>query len=131
MPDREKVTYDIERCICRVPDACRDCSHYQDDRLDCMEKLLADALVLLKEQEKPNGKCVNECECWDSAYERGKQDVLKGQEAEWVEDKQDEHCRLIKCSNCGLTFIVGNNIPYDEWIEDRNYCRRCGARMVK
>lgn len=51
MPDREKVTYDIERCICRVPDACRDCSHYQDDRLDCMEKLLADALSLLKEQE--------------------------------------------------------------------------------
>ena len=51
MPDREKVTYDIERCICRVPDACRDCSHYQDDRLDCMEKLLADALALLKEQE--------------------------------------------------------------------------------
>lgn len=100
MPDREKVTYDIERCICRVPDACRDCSHYQDDRLDCMEKLLADALALLKEQE-----------------------------AKWVEDKQDEHCRLIKCSNCGLTFIVGNNIPYDEWIEDRNYCMRCGARM--
>ena len=50
MPDMEKVTYDIERCICRVPDACRDCSHYQDDRLDCMEKLLADALSLLKEQ---------------------------------------------------------------------------------
>ena len=57
--------------------------------------------------------------------------LLKEQEAKWVEDKQDEHCRLIKCSNCGLTFIVGNNIPYDEWIEDRNYCRRCGARMVK
>lgn len=57
--------------------------------------------------------------------------LLKEQEAKWVEDKQDERCRLIKCSNCGLTFIVGNNIPYDEWIEDRNYCRRCGARMVK
>ena len=57
--------------------------------------------------------------------------LLKEQEAKWVEDKQGEHCRLIKCSNCGLTFIVGNNIPYDEWIEDRNYCRRCGARMVK
>ena len=52
MPDREKVIYDIERCVCHVPDACRDCSHYQDDpELDCMEKLLADALVLLKEQE--------------------------------------------------------------------------------
>ena len=52
MADREKVIYDIERCICHVPDACRDCSHYQDDpELDCMEKLLADALPLLKEQE--------------------------------------------------------------------------------
>ena len=57
--------------------------------------------------------------------------LLKKQEAEWVEDKQGDVCRLIKCSNCGLTFIVGNNIPYDEWIEDKNYCRRCGARMVK
>lgn len=57
--------------------------------------------------------------------------LLKEQEAKWVEDKQGEICRLIKCSNCGLTFIVGNNIPYDEWIEDKNYCRRCGARMVK
>jgi hypothetical protein len=52
MADREKVIYDIERCICHVPDACRDCSHYQDDpELDCMEKLLADALALLKEQD--------------------------------------------------------------------------------
>lgn len=52
MADREKVIYDIERCICHVPDACRDCSHYQDDpELDCMEKLLADALPLLKEQD--------------------------------------------------------------------------------
>ena len=48
------------------------------------EKILA----LLKEQEKPNGKCVNECECWDSAYERGKQDVLKEQEAmSWINVK--------------------------------------------
>lgn len=51
MPDREKVKYDIERCICHVPDACRDCSHYQDDRFDCIEKLLADTLALLQEQE--------------------------------------------------------------------------------
>ena len=61
MADREKVIYDIERCICHVPDACRDCSHYQDDpELDCMEKLFADALALLKEQEavEPFHKCI-------------------------------------------------------------------------
>lgn len=51
--DREKVKYDIERCICHVPDACRDCSHYKHgEYLDCMEELLKDALELLKEQDK-------------------------------------------------------------------------------
>ena len=53
MPDREKVIYDIERCICHVPDACRDCSHYKElgNAISCMEELLSDALALLKEQE--------------------------------------------------------------------------------
>ena len=55
MPDREKVIWDIERCICHVPDACRDCSHYDSgeafDAYRCMEELLADAMLLLKEQE--------------------------------------------------------------------------------
>ena len=52
MPDREKVKYDIERCICHVPDACRDCSHYKHgEYLDCMEELLKDALALLNEQD--------------------------------------------------------------------------------
>ena len=58
-------------------------------------------------------------------------ELLKEQEEKWVECKQAEHCRIIKCSRCGLSFIVGNNISYDEWIKDKNYCRRCGARMVK
>ena len=52
MADREKVIYDIERCICHVPDACRDCSHYGNGEvIGCMEELLTDALTLLKEQE--------------------------------------------------------------------------------
>lgn len=59
MIDREKVIYDIERCICHVPDACRDCSHYGHDApIGCMEELLSDALELLKEHEpvKPKSK---------------------------------------------------------------------------
>lgn len=53
MPDRERVIYDIERCICHVPDACRDCSKYIGAYTpNCMEQLLADALELLKEQDK-------------------------------------------------------------------------------
>jgi len=51
--DREKVIYDIERCICHVPDACRDCSHYgHGEVIGCMEELLTDALALLKEQDE-------------------------------------------------------------------------------
>ena len=49
---RERVIYDIERCICHVPDACRDCSHYGqgEEAIRCMENLMADALSVLKEQ---------------------------------------------------------------------------------
>ena len=51
MADLEKVIYDIERCVCHVPDACRDCSHYGFDRMECMENLLKDAMELLKSQQ--------------------------------------------------------------------------------
>lgn len=50
--DRGTIIYDIERCTCHVPDACRDCSHYTGTvGFECMEDLLKDALELLKEQE--------------------------------------------------------------------------------
>lgn len=54
MPDREKVIYDLERCICHVPDACRDCSKYNAEgilAMTCMESLMNDALELLKERK--------------------------------------------------------------------------------
>ena len=55
MAELDKVIYDIERCICHVPDACRDCSHYgHDGDLRCMEALMSDAMELLKEQRKEN-----------------------------------------------------------------------------
>lgn len=51
MKERDKVIYDIERCICHVPDACKDCSKYGgDNAIRCMEELLTDALSLLKAQ---------------------------------------------------------------------------------
>lgn len=71
MADREKVIYDIERCICHVPDACKDCSKYGwYNAIRCMEELLTDALSMLKAQEpvKPfvtgNGHTVEEAETW-------------------------------------------------------------------
>lgn len=52
MTDKRQVMYDIERCTCHVPDACRDCSHYTGTvGFKCMENLMSDALALLKEQE--------------------------------------------------------------------------------
>ena len=44
--------YDIEKCICHVPDACKDCSHYgHGEVIGCMEELLTDAIALLKDRE--------------------------------------------------------------------------------
>jgi hypothetical protein len=70
---REKVIYDIERCICHVPDACKDCSKYGgDNAIRCMEELLADALFLLKAQE-PKDPC-SDCQefvCDGCKYAKG------------------------------------------------------------
>lgn len=52
--DKKQVIYDLERCTCHVPDACRDCSkhrHWSGNAVTCMESLMEDALDLLKEQE--------------------------------------------------------------------------------
>ena len=52
MTELNRVIYDIERCICHVPDACRDCLKYMGTYTpDCMEQLLNDALKLLKEKD--------------------------------------------------------------------------------
>jgi hypothetical protein len=51
MVDRENVIYSIERCICHVPDACRDCGYDNETCPKCFEHLLRDALSLLKAQE--------------------------------------------------------------------------------
>lgn len=53
MADRKQAIFDLERCTCHVPDACRDCSKYdmQVFSMSCMENLMTDALELLKEPE--------------------------------------------------------------------------------
>ena len=52
MIDRDKVIYSLERCICHVPDACRDCAYYErflnSSGIECEEMLMKDALELLK-----------------------------------------------------------------------------------
>ena len=52
MADLGKVIFSIERCICHVPDACRDCAYDAGQPYnECVELLLRDALELLKAQE--------------------------------------------------------------------------------
>lgn len=50
MADLEKVIYGIERCICHVPDACRDCWYDTNPYPECQNKLMLDAMELLKAQ---------------------------------------------------------------------------------
>lgn len=53
MTDRDKVIYSLERCICHVPDACRDCAYDAGHPYnECVGMLLRDALELLKAQEQ-------------------------------------------------------------------------------
>lgn len=52
MAKLEKVIYSIERCICHVPDACRDCAYDAGHPYnECVEMMLKDALSMLKAQE--------------------------------------------------------------------------------
>lgn len=99
MADMEKVIYDIERCICHVPDACRDCSKFSGvGNLKCMEDLMADALVLLKEQEpvKPTVS-VDTWICSKCGH------TLESQEL--IDDKENPQVLVHElyqyCPNCG------------------------------
>ena len=66
-------------------------------------------------------------------------DVLRGlpsaqperKTGQWIErnPQNSDKCRLIECNQCGFSHIVGFNVPYEHWIENRNFCERCGADM--
>ena len=94
MADLEKVIYSIERCICHVPDACRDCGYDAGQPYNaCVESLLKDALELLKAQEpiKPIIKQEMDdiCSCIDNVAYCGKCGAQIGRLKENY------------CSNCG------------------------------
>lgn len=93
--DRGTVIYDIERCTCHVPDACRDCSHYTGTiGYECMEGLMRDALDLLREQEpveavdNPEGPWF--ALCGECGHSLGFREIFKycphcGKEVKWNE----------------------------------------------
>lgn len=49
----------------------------------------------------------------------------------WIERnlQNSEICRLIECSECGKWYVVGLNVPYEDWTEAHKYCVECGASM--
>lgn len=58
-------------------------------------------------------------------------DVVERKRGKWVESnpQNSDACRLINCSECDKGFIVGFNVPYEDWIEGKNFCFYCGADM--
>lgn len=100
MADREKVIYSIERCICHVPDACRDCGYDNHEYNECVEKLLRDALELLKKQE-----------------------------SEWLEDSYhgQEYGTTWACRKCGHS--IHKPFIWNPYTDGYKYCVHCGRKM--
>ena len=86
--------------------------------------------------------CDGNCKCDEKLYERIMQ-ILderikpippaqpERKKGKWIErnPQNSDKCRLIECDQCGFSHIVGFNVPYEHWIENRNFCERCGADM--
>ena len=87
-----------------------DGSHPADEGIFMAQEIYADCIQTLKElpSAQPERK-------------KGK----------WIErnPRNSPDCRLIECSECGNAYIVGYNIDYDDWIDGRNFCMKCGADM--
>lgn len=60
-------------------------------------------------------------------------DVRQARRGKWIErnPNNSETCRLIECDQCGSSYIVPFNVPYEDWTESRNksFCGCCGAYM--
>jgi len=126
MADIDKVIYDIERCICHVPDACRDCSHYgQGEHLDCMENLLRDALELLKELRKTR---------LEIAHEMLLGSILMYQGKELIQCKDCKHGHQLDNSNyyvCGKPFSANRETHTEDWFcaDGKRKEGRCGNEI--
>lgn len=57
----------------------------------------------------------------------------KSMQAQWWEHNPNnsDNARLIGCSHCGRTWIVANNVPYEEFISEKHYCENCGSYMME
>ena len=91
------------------------------------------ALDAIKKLEKPaptaqHLSAIFDCEDTIKALPSAQPERKKGK---WIErnPQNSPDCRLIECSECGNAYIVGYNINYDDWIDGRNFCMKCGADL--
>ena len=75
-------------------------------------------------------------EAWQDALDRAEGAIfnlppVQPKHGRWIERNplNSDKCRLIECDQCGKSYIVSFNVPYEHWIENKNYCEKCGADM--
>lgn len=44
---------------------------------------------------------------------------------------RSENCYRTACSNCGTSWIVSKNIPFEDWRTSKPFCVKCGAKLKK
>ena len=107
---------DIAEMIANMPSAQPE-SHYDEWCTDC------------KEYDHERHCCLR----WNRFIRQTVEDLkgAKRKTGKWIErnPQNSDKCRLIECDQCGFSHIVGFNVPYEHWIENRNFCERCGADM--
>lgn len=115
MAELMNVIYDIERCICHVPDACRDCSHYPDKNggpIGCMEDLLSEALELLKKLKEDNVR-----------LDRENQKLIEqmAQQPQDDANDDDDYDPCYECRGLGDDYIINDDGELESW------CDKCGV----
>lgn len=44
---------------------------------------------------------------------------------------RSESCYRTVCSNCGASWAVSKNIPFEDWCASKPFCVKCGAKLKK
>lgn len=42
-----------------------------------------------------------------------------------------QKCFRVVCSNCGASWAVGSNVPFEDWCASKPFCVKCGAKLKK
>lgn len=101
MADREQIIKGLECCLKEsdhlYSNPCNGCPY---EGQECIDRLKADALAMLKEQEAKTGH--------------------------WIEKEDYNLDTYYDCSVCGESWTMIDGTP---WENGMNYCPHCGAKM--